>query len=84
MSSQQNGPVTGFREKLFEGTEDVLKRQVPTAAHAGLAGIGWWEFLLIILVFFLQNSSSWDNIYLIWDSGSFHVNMQIELSLLLV
>lgn len=37
MSSQQDGPVTAFRQKVLEGTEDVLKRQVPAPAHAGLA-----------------------------------------------
>ena len=92
MSSQQNGPVTAFRQKVLEGTEDVLKRQVPTPAHAGLVteheafGLDWWELFLIVVDVFMNAKVHIETIkkHLIWDSGSFHVDMQLELSSLLL
>ena len=85
MSSQQNRPVTAFRKKVFEGTEDVLKRQVPTAAHAGLAddrkplGLDGGNWMVRIAV--VQVGSHWVHIETISkmrDNGSFHVDMQLN------
>ena len=38
VSSHHNGPVTRIQQELFESLEDVLKRHIPTTAHAGLNG----------------------------------------------